>query len=125
MNWEELTAKKEWMETAGKLGFSKPTPVQERTWQSVLAGKDLCVRAETGSGKTMAYLMPLMERYRDCGRENKVLILVPTHELAMQVFRQARLLAETAVSYRYGRSGRGTDPQKKNSCSFDSYTCSG
>ena len=94
MNWEELTVKKEWMETAGKLGFSKPTPVQERTWQSVLAGKDLCVRAETGSGKTMAYLMPLMERYRDCGRENKVLILVPTHELAMQVFRQARLLAE-------------------------------
>ncbi len=94
MNWEELTAKREWAEAAEKLGFAKPTPVQEQTWQKTAEGKDLCVRAETGSGKTMAYLMPLMERYRECERENKVLILVPTHELAMQVFREARLLAE-------------------------------
>ena len=58
MNWEELTAKREWAEAAEKLGFAKPTPVQEQTWQKTAEGKDLCVRAETGSGKTMAYLMP-------------------------------------------------------------------
>lgn len=94
MKWDELTGLKALQTAAEKCGFRGPTPVQEQTWQKVVEGKDLCVRAQTGSGKTLAYLMPLFEKYKDCPRENKILILVPTHELAMQVAGQAQMLAE-------------------------------
>jgi len=94
MKWEELTEQKGLLEAVRKCGFQKPTAVQEKIWKKVVNGEDLCVRAQTGSGKTLAYLMPLFERYRECSRENKVLILVPTHELAMQVGGQVQMLSE-------------------------------
>lgn len=94
MEWNELIQDPDLQAAAARLGYRRPTRVQELVSRKVAEGQDLCVRAETGSGKTMAYLMPLFERYRDCGRENKVLILTPTHELAMQVYGQAKQLAE-------------------------------
>ena len=94
MRWDELTSVKPLQMAAERCGFRGPTPVQQQAWQKVVEGKDLCVRAQTGSGKTLAYLMPLFEKYRECPKENKILILVPTHELAMQVAGQAQMLAE-------------------------------
>lgn len=96
MKWNELIEENNLVQAAQRCGFRCPTPVQEATYGKVLEGKDLCVRAETGSGKTMAYLMPLFARYQEAvkERENKILILVPTHELAMQVQKQVSLLAE-------------------------------
>lgn len=96
MKWNELIEENSLVQAAERCGFRYPTPVQEATYGKVFAGKDLCVKAETGSGKTMAYLMPLFARYLEAAkeRENKILILVPTHELAMQVQKQVSLLAE-------------------------------
>ncbi len=76
-----------------KLGFRRSTEVQKAVFDKILDGKDLFVQAPTGSGKTAAYLAPLFERYREVRKENKILVLVPTHELALQVSRTANQIA--------------------------------
>ena len=69
--------------------FLIPTPVQEATIPHALAGKDILATAQTGTGKTLAFLIPAIERLaQNQGRQVEVLILVPTRELAMQVYEQ-------------------------------------
>lgn len=75
-------------------GITKPTPVQELTFPIIMEGKDSTVQAETGSGKTLAYLLPLMQKLLPQKGGNKILVLVPTHELALQVVRQVRSLSK-------------------------------
>ena len=76
------------------LGYSKPTPIQEKAIPVVLSGKDLIAAAQTGTGKTASFVLPLLEqlntRYKDTnqklrGKRIRALILVPTRELAVQV----------------------------------------
>jgi ATP-dependent RNA helicase DDX27 len=69
------------------MGFVRPTPIQARTIPIALAGRDVCGSAVTGSGKTAAFLLPILERllYRPSGvAVTRVLIIVPTRELAAQ-----------------------------------------
>src|SRR5262249_17947932 len=69
--------------------FSTPTPVQQAAIPAALDGKDLFATAQTGTGKTLAFLAPVMEQLiRHPGKGVSVLILVPTRELAMQVAEQ-------------------------------------
>ena len=74
-----------------------PTPVQRAAIPVVLGGGDLLVTAETGSGKTTAYLLPLLERWltapREIPRRLHALILVPTRELAAQVRETVKTLS--------------------------------
>lgn len=72
------------------MGFDKPTPVQEQTIPVALQNKDIIACAQTGSGKTAAYLLPLLHNLSGEKRNKgiSVLILVPTRELAMQIDRQ-------------------------------------
>jgi len=66
--------------------FSIPTPVQAATIPQALAGKDILATAQTGTGKTLAFLVPIIERLAiSNSRRIEALILVPTRELAMQV----------------------------------------
>ncbi len=78
-------------------GFEKPLPVQEAVIPAALEGRDLVVRAPTGTGKTAAYLIPIIESLLDSGRparfRPKVLVLSPTRELARQVAEHFALLA--------------------------------
>ncbi len=69
-----------------ELGYQAPTPVQQRLVPAMLAGGDVWVSAQTGSGKTAAYLLPLLQRL-GAGRRGRprALVLVPTRELAAQV----------------------------------------
>jgi len=79
-----------------KLGFDKPTPVQEQSIPTALAGKDLLVSAETGSGKTAAFLLPTLHKLLAKDAPNtgtRALILVPTRELARQVSKECQALA--------------------------------
>jgi len=71
-----------------------PTKVQEAVIGKIMDNKDLIVQSETGSGKTLAYLLPLFEKMQPIESGMKVIVLVPTHELAMQVQRQIQLLAK-------------------------------
>jgi ATP-dependent RNA helicase DeaD len=78
---------------AERAGWTSLTPVQARTIPYMLARRDLMVQARTGSGKTGAFILPVLERV-DTSRNNcQVLVLVPTRELARQVADEAKLLA--------------------------------
>lgn len=70
--------------------FTRPTPIQEEAVPAILFGKDLLGIADTGSGKTLSYALPILQRLLDGGRPTRnrhvpVLVLVPTRELAQQV----------------------------------------
>ncbi|KAJ2488549.1 nucleolar DEAD-box protein required for synthesis of 60S ribosomal subunit [Coemansia sp. RSA 2050] len=84
------------MKGLAKLGFAQPTPIQARTIPLALLGKDICGGAQTGSGKTAAFLVPILERllYRPKNTAvTRVLILCPTRELAIQCHNVATKLA--------------------------------
>ena len=76
---------------ASAAGFAVPTPVQQATIAAVLQGRDVLVRAQTGSGKTAAFALPLLQQVvpqeaaRRTSRRVQALVLVPTRELAVQV----------------------------------------
>lgn len=76
-----------------KQGITVPTEIQSEAIPTILAGKDLIGQSATGTGKTLAYLLPVFAKVDLAKKENQVLVLAPTHELAMQIFRQAQLLA--------------------------------
>jgi ATP-dependent RNA helicase RhlE len=82
-------------DTLRRLGFETPTPIQDRAIPPILAGRDVVGSAETGSGKTAAFLLPVMTRLmagKNAGG-TRMLILVPTRELAVQVHTVALELA--------------------------------
>src|SRR5262249_15473175 len=68
------------------LGYIEPTPIQRQAIPVILSGRDLIGCAETGTGKTAAFLLPIIQRLneRAC-RGVRVLILAPTRELALQI----------------------------------------
>lgn len=76
-----------------KQGINEPTEVQENTIPDILDGNNVIARAETGSGKTLTYLLPIFMKIDPALRSAQCIILTPTHELAVQVHRQAELLA--------------------------------
>lgn len=80
-----------------ELGYSQPTPIQQQAIPVVLSGRDLLAAAQTGTGKTAAFALPLLERLqtrRASGpRAPRVLVLVPTRELATQVSDSFRALS--------------------------------
>ena len=69
-----------------ELGFNKPTPIQEKAFPAIKSGKDIVGIAQTGTGKTFAYLFPILNDLKFSKQLNpRVLILVPTRELVLQV----------------------------------------
>lgn len=81
------------------LGFNAPTPIQSRAVPLALLGRDILGSAVTGSGKTAAFMIPILERlqYRDRGKGGaacRVLVLCPTRELAVQCEQVGKALAE-------------------------------
>jgi len=79
------------------MGYVHPTDVQVGVFEAALAGKDVVVQAKTGSGKTSAFGIPIIERFKDGTAEPglpRSIILTPTRELAHQVADELRLLAE-------------------------------
>jgi ATP-dependent RNA helicase RhlE len=71
-------------------GYSEPTPIQRKAIPLILPGHDLVAAAQTGSGKTAAFLLPILTRLLEGPRALRALILVPTRELAAQVEQNAR-----------------------------------
>ncbi|MEK8216701.1 DEAD/DEAH box helicase [Paenibacillus sp. FSL L8-0463] len=74
-------------------GIVKPTPVQEEAIPPVVQGLDVIARAKTGTGKTLAFLLPIMDKIRVEAAYPQVLVLAPTRELALQITEEARKLA--------------------------------
>lgn len=80
-----LGLSKQAAEAAGKMGFAKPTAIQEQAIPKILAGTNLVGQAPTGTGKTMAYLLPLVEQVNPELPAVQSVVLAPTYELAMQI----------------------------------------
>lgn len=93
MSFENLGLAKELLQAVHELGYTVPTPIQQQAIPAILKGGDLLAAAKTGSGKTAAFTLPIMQRLADnavkgprFGRPPiRALILVPTRELAAQV----------------------------------------
>ena len=75
------------------LGFEEPTPIQARTIPLLIEGRDVLAQAQTGTGKTAAFAIPMLERIEVPKRHVQVLIIVPTRELAVQVAESVHSLA--------------------------------
>ncbi len=93
-SFEELKLKKPQLKALADLGISTPTPIQERAIPAVNSGQDLVGLAQTGTGKTLAYLLPIFKSlsYSD-QKHPRVLIIVPTRELVEQVLGVSEALA--------------------------------
>lgn len=93
--FEPFNLTKQLQRAIDELGFTSPTPVQSETYTVILSGKDLVGIAQTGTGKTFAYLLPILKDLPFSKQLNpRVLILVPTRELVVQVVGQAESLAK-------------------------------
>lgn len=78
------------------LGFSSPTDIQAHAIPSLLKGCDAYISSTTGSGKTFAYLAPVFARLGQSNKHPIAIIIVPTHDLAAQIEREAKRLAKAA-----------------------------
>ena len=93
MSFEKFGINPAILDALRKEGFKKPTPIQSRSVPALLAGSDLLGGAETGTGKTAAFTIPLLDKLscrKSSGKNPRALILVPTRELALQVYENVR-----------------------------------
>lgn len=68
-----------------QIGISNPTPIQEKSIPDILAGRDVIAKAQTGTGKTLAFLLPILEKVDPAASHIQSLIVTPTRELALQI----------------------------------------
>jgi len=87
MTFQDLPLDPLWQSALNSLGLTAPTPVQEAVWEPFRSGRDLVVRSGTGTGKTLAYLLPLFQGLDPAQKDLQGLVLVPTQELAVQIQR--------------------------------------
>jgi ATP-dependent RNA helicase RhlE len=97
-----------------ELGFTRPTPIQQEAMPPALAGQDLLACAMTGSGKTAAFVLPILQRLADKPRgTTRALVLTPTRELAAQIDEHLNALAlHTPLSGAAVFGGVGMGPQE-------------
>ena len=84
--FEDLNISKQLHYALNDLGFTQPTPIQEQSFSTILSGKDMVGIAQTGTGKTFAFILPLLRDLKFSKQLNpRILILVPTRELVLQI----------------------------------------
>ncbi len=92
--FEELGLSPEYLSSVEKMEYTEPTPIQLAAIPPLLEGRDLIGQAQTGTGKTAAFMLPLLQRLDPSTRGVKALILAPTRELAKQVTDAGKALAQ-------------------------------
>lgn len=91
MKFKELGIHDDILKAISYMGFENATPIQEQAIPVILAGHDLIACAQTGTGKTAAFVIPILDLILDHPEdETTTLILVPTRELAMQIDQQVQ-----------------------------------
>jgi ATP-dependent RNA helicase DeaD len=97
----------------GRQGLLQPTTIQEKAIPTLLEGKDILAQAKTGTGKTLAFLLPILEKIDVSSNDIQALILTPTRELALQITQEITKIKndQTAVLAVYG--GQDVDRQIK------------
>lgn len=95
MNFQDLNLSTPLHNALNDLGFTKPTPIQAEAFNVVASGKDVVGIAQTGTGKTFAYMLPILKNLKFSTQDNpRVLVLVPTRELVVQVVDEIEKLSK-------------------------------
>lgn len=101
------------VELLKKAGINNPMPVQERAIPALYAQKDVIARAQTGTGKTLAFVIPMMEKIDPNKEYVQALIIAPTRELAVQITNEiTKLTGETGIKTLTVVGGRDFETQK-------------
>lgn len=101
------------VEQLTKMGIKKPMPVQEQAIPALFAGKDVIARAQTGTGKTLAFLVPLVEKIDTSKPYVQALVITPTRELTQQVANELKkIVGERDIKVLAVTGGRDFDLQK-------------
>ena len=115
MNFRDLNLNTPLYNAIDDLGFTQPTPIQAEAFNVVASGKDMVGIAQTGTGKTFAYMLPILKNLKFSKQDNpRILILVPTRELVVQVVDEIEKLAKyinTRVLGVYGGTNINTQKQ--------------
>lgn len=115
MSFSSLALDKSLTDVVKELGYESPTPIQQQAIPAILAGKDIMAGAQTGTGKTAAFALPILQqliKYTDDLRPIRALVLAPTRELAQQVYKNFVSYAENThlnIAVAYG--GVSINPQ--------------
>jgi ATP-dependent RNA helicase RhlE len=113
MNFNDLGLEPGLVSAVAAHGYTSPTPIQAQAIPPVLAGRDLLAGAQTGTGKTAAFVLPLLQLLKEpAGRAPRALILAPTRELAAQILESIRVYGANArLRARVVFGGVGEQPQ--------------
>lgn len=94
-SFEELNINRQLLNAIADLGFEKPTPIQEEAYPVGMSGQNIVGIAQTGTGKTLAYMLPILHQLKySKDYKPRVIILVPTRELVVQVVEQIELFTK-------------------------------
>lgn len=118
MTFSDLALHDSLLDGLDAMGFDTPTPIQEQAIPIILQGKDLIGCAQTGTGKTAAFVLPVIDRILDLEHRNlSTLIIVPTRELAQQIDQQVEGLAYytgiSSIAVYGGGDGMSWEQQQK------------
>lgn len=93
MDFDQLNLDKPLINALNDLGYVQPTPIQEKAFSLIMSGKDIVGIAQTGTGKTFAYLLPILRQLKYSDQKHpRVLIIVPTRELVLQIVKEIEKL---------------------------------
>jgi len=114
--FEQFNLPKSLQKALDELNFVHPTPIQEKSFSVILSGRDVMGIAQTGTGKTFAYLLPLLKQWQFTGSDApKIIVLVPTRELVVQVVEEIEKLTKYFSIRTLGiYGGVNINTQKKN-----------
>lgn len=119
MKFKELGLDDQILEAIGYMGFEEATPIQEKAIPVIIEGKDLIACAQTGTGKTAAFILPTLHRIytEKQGSGTKALVVCPTRELALQIEKQIQgfsyFLGIHSIAIYGGGTGSDFEQQKK------------
>lgn len=117
INFKELGINDVLLTKLKQQGINTPTPIQEITIPPILEGIDVIGKAQTGTGKTLAFLLPMFQNFKSNSKHTQGLIITPTRELAIQITQEAKKLAkDTAINILaiFGGQNIGSQLKKLN-----------
>ena len=115
MTFKELGINEDIIKVLKRNGITTPTDIQNGSIKDILGGNDVIAEAQTGTGKTLAFLLPIFEKLSTASKDIQCLIVAPTRELAIQITEEARKLKEgkdVGVLAMYGGKDIGSQLNK-------------
>ncbi|MEM5593140.1 DEAD/DEAH box helicase [Niallia circulans] len=101
------------IEKLHKQGIKQPTPIQAKVITPLLKGSDVIAQAQTGTGKTFAFILPILEKMSIDANHIQTLILTPTRELAIQITNEIMKMKQEAINVLAVYGGQDVEKQLK------------